>query len=74
MVQSCTICQQNKAERVNYPGLLYPLPVPSKAWETVTMDFISGLPSSCGYECILVVIDKFTKCGHFIPLKLPLNS
>lgn len=45
-VQSCLICQQAKPERVNYPGLLSPLPVPNKAWDTVTMDFISGLPPS----------------------------
>lgn len=55
MVQSCLVCQQAKPELVNYHVLLSPLPVPSKTWETVTMDFIFGLPSSCGYECLLVV-------------------
>jgi hypothetical protein len=38
-----------------------------EAWEVVTMDFIDGLPKSAGSDCILVVVDKFTLYGHFIP-------
>lgn len=73
-VQSCLICQQAKPERFNYPGLLSPLPVPKKAWEYLTMDFISGLPVSGQFDCIFLVIDKFTKYGHFIPLKHPFTA
>lgn len=69
MVQHCTVCQQAKPERVAYPGLLQPLPVPSLPWEMVTMDFIEGFPTSGRYNCILVVIDKLSKYGHFIPLQ-----
>lgn len=38
------------------------------------MDFISGLPQSELFDCIMVVIDKFTKYGHFIPVKHPYNA
>jgi hypothetical protein len=33
------------------------------------MDFIKGLPKSAGHEVILVIVDRYTKYAHFIPLK-----
>ncbi|CAN6326944.1 unnamed protein product [Urochloa humidicola] len=73
-VKSCTICQQAKLEHVKLPGLLQPLPVPDRAWKIVCLDFIEGLPKSQGYDCILVVIDKFTKYAHFLPLAHPYTA
>jgi hypothetical protein len=67
-VAQCITCQQAKPERVRYPGLLQPPPVPSYAWQVVSLDFIEGLPKSKGYDCILVVVDKFSKYAHFIAL------
>jgi len=32
------------------------------------MDFITDLPSSDGCDQLWVVIDRFTKMAHFIPL------
>lgn len=73
-VQSCLVCQQAKPERTPYPGLLSPLPVPKQAWDVISMDFISGLPLSDGFDCIMVIVDNFTKYGHFIPVKHPYNA
>ena len=33
------------------------------------MDFITDLPKVKGYNQIWVVVDRFTKMAHFIPLK-----
>jgi hypothetical protein len=73
-VAQCLTCQQAKTERIKYPGLLQPLPVPSYAWQIVILDFIEGLPKSKGYDCILVVVDKFSKYAHFIALAHPFTA
>ena len=73
-VQQCTVCQQAKVEHVKLPVLLQPLPVPEQAWSVVSLDFIEGLPKSQQYDTILVVIDKFSKYGHFIPLAHPFTA
>ncbi|WVZ83942.1 hypothetical protein U9M48_031036, partial [Paspalum notatum var. saurae] len=73
-VASCSVCIQAKAERVAYPGLLQPLPVPDHAWQVISMDFIEGLPRSHQYDCILVVVDTFSKYAHFIPLSHPFTA
>lgn len=73
-MSQCTVCQQAKTERVAYPGLMAPLPIPDSAWHTVTLDFIEGLPKSAGYNCILVVVDKFSKYAHFVTLAHPFTA
>jgi hypothetical protein len=73
-VEQCTICQQGKSERVGYPGLLAPLPIPEGAWQMFTLNFIESLPKSISYNYILVVVDKFSKYAHFLPLSHPFTA
>jgi hypothetical protein len=70
-VAGCQVCFQAKFDRSSYPGKLQPLFVPIEAWETISMDFIEGMPKSATASCILVVVDKFTKFAHFTPLAHP---
>lgn len=73
-VQQCQTCLQAKPDRSKYPGLLQPLPVPDGSWEVIIMDFIEGLPKSRSYNCIMVVVDKFSKYAHFLPLAHPFTA
>lgn len=73
-VKQCAVCQQAKHEHCKTPGLLQPLPLPQAAWHDISMDFIDGLPKSAGYDVILVVVDRFTKYAHFLPLKHPYTA
>jgi len=51
-------------------GLLQPLSVPEWKWEEVSMDFITGLPTTRkGNDSIWVIIDWLTKSAHLIPVK-----
>ena len=73
-VTTCSVCAQAKPDRSRYPGLLSPLPVPSSSWQVISMDFIDGLPTSGTANCILVIVDKFSKYAHFVPLHHPYTA
>lgn len=71
-VAACPICAQHKSSRSRPQGQLLPLPVPARPWSHISMDFVTGLPLSQGNKVILVVVDRFSKACHLIPLpKLP---
>jgi hypothetical protein len=73
-VQSCEVCQQAKPSRVKYPRMLAPLPIPEGAWQVISLDFIEGLTTSGSTNCVLVIVDKFSKYGHFLPLLHPFTA
>ena len=66
-VDRCDTCQRNKSPRHKPFGLLQPLPVPTRPWSSLSMDFIVKLPKSKGFDFIFVVVCRFTKQAHFIP-------
>ena len=69
-VMHCQKCQVNKAKCLKAGGLLHPLEIPNGKWESISMDFIVGLPTtSCGHDSIWVVVDPLTKMCRFIPTK-----
>ncbi|KAL0552300.1 hypothetical protein IC582_011408 [Cucumis melo] len=69
-VSKCLVCQQVKAPRQKPAGLLQPLSIPEWKWESVSMDFITGLPRTLrGFTVIWVVVDRLTKSAHFVPGK-----
>jgi transposase InsO family protein len=69
-VKSCDSCQCIKASQQTPASLLQPLLIPSKAWEQVSMDFITHLPKTkAGYDAIAIFVDTFSKMVHFVPTK-----
>lgn len=69
-VKGCVTCQHNRMEQLHPAGLLQPLEVPSAVWSDIAMDFIEGLRHVNGKSVILMVVDRFSKYVHFIPLTL----
>jgi hypothetical protein len=73
-VKSCTTCARAKASHHTPFGPLKFLPIPERPWNSIAMDFITGLPTSNGHDAILVIIDRFTKMGLFIPTTATLTA
>ena len=45
-----------------------PLPVPERPWETISVDFIMGLPRTARHhDAVFTFVDKMTKYVHVIP-------
>lgn len=65
-VNSCFQCCKNKNRHHKKYGQLQPLPIPDGPWTSLSMDFISQLPVSNGFDSILVIVDRFSKMSIFV--------
>src|SRR3954468_22904576 len=69
-VEQCVICQQVKIEHQRPGGMLQPLDIPVWKWDSISMDFIVGLPRALGgHDSIWVIVDRLTKSAHFLLVK-----
>ena len=66
-VVDCPVCQTEKSSHLQPAGRLMPLALPTRKWEHVAIDFVTGMPDDGGMNAIMTVIDKATKMAHFIP-------
>jgi hypothetical protein len=64
-----------KASNQKQAGPLQPLSIPTRNWESVSMDLITDLPLTArGYDAVLVVVDRLSKMTHFSPCKKTISS
>jgi hypothetical protein len=59
-VDGCTTCQATKIRPKNQVPLV-PNQIPTNVWGVITMDFITDLPNSQGYNLLFVVADHLSK-------------
>ena len=66
-ILSCHVCQVAESRCVEPARQLRPLPVPDTKWHSVSVDWVSALPSTTrGHDAIMTVVDPFSKRGMFI--------
>jgi len=69
--ETCVTCQASKPPNQKPYGLLNPLPIPSKPWDAIGIDFVGPLLLSkdrdAEYDSITVIIDLLTAMVHLIP-------
>ena len=41
---------------------------------SISLDFITDIPPSKGFDSILIIVDRFTKMAHFIPCTKAITS
>ena len=66
-VSGCELCQQVKDVNQHLQGLLQPLPIPTKKFDSVSIDFTTGLPEHNGKNSLLVYCDKLGKLTRLVP-------
>ncbi|KAF1333192.1 polyprotein, partial [Globisporangium splendens] len=66
-VGSCQTCARWKSNNRKKVGLMMPIPTPQECWDVVSMDFITGLPVSEGFDAIFVTVDKLSKRPKYHP-------
>jgi len=60
-VGGCSTCMRSKHENRKQQGLLMPMPVPEEPWQRISIDVVGGFPNCRGFDCILVMVDYFSK-------------
>ncbi|KAK3268859.1 hypothetical protein CYMTET_22662 [Cymbomonas tetramitiformis] len=68
-VASCAVCQSVKP-RSSYPdGLLNPHSIPTRLWQDVGVDFVTGLPmTEQGNAAFVAFTCKLSKMVHVVPM------
>ncbi|TFY57697.1 hypothetical protein EVJ58_g6867 [Rhodofomes roseus] len=71
--KTCAVCATSKSVNQQPMGLLRTLPVPTRPWQSIGIDFVGPLPESTtlsgSFDMICVVIDHLTSMVHLIPTK-----
>lgn len=66
-VSNCCTCERVKAYRNRQQGQLRPLPIPERSRRLISVDFITHLPLSNGFDAVLVIVDRVNEDAPLCP-------
>ena len=73
-VNGCRKCQQTKIFPAKPQGELYPNKIPTKPFQIISVDFLTDLPPSQGYDAMMIVVDLHSKRVYTIPCHKTITS
>src|SRR5260221_2795150 len=73
-IAGCNTCNCCKSFPMQKVGKLMPNWIPSHCWEVISINTIRELLESKGYNAILVVLDRLSKCINTIPTITTVDS
>lgn len=68
-VSSCDSCQRNKSRTSARAGELHALPIPSRLFGDVALDFVGPLPTCEGFDQLLTITDRLSGYVRLLPGK-----
>jgi len=73
-VRNYDTCARIKPARHAPYGLLKPLQVPFRKWSSISLDLVTGLPISNGFDALLVDVDRLSKMAYYSAPTTEVNS
>ncbi len=73
-VKGCEVCQQTKSSTQPKVAPLNPNAVPEGPWTHISVDMVTGLPTSNGCDALLVIVDRFSKAIIPIACNIELSA
>jgi hypothetical protein len=68
------MCQAMKTINQWPQGLLHSLPIPTKPWSSIGMDFVGPFPLVDNFDYIWVILCRLTSLVHLIPLRMMMTA
>jgi hypothetical protein len=72
--RSCEACQRAKGSTQRPAGKLHPLPIPTKPWDSIGMDFVGPFPESKGFNYLWVIICRMISMVHLVPVTINVTA
>ncbi len=73
-IKGCEVCQHMKMSTQDKAVPLHPNVIPIGPWTHISVDMITRLPKSNGYDALLVIVNRFSEAIIPIACNIELSA
>ncbi|SJL10445.1 uncharacterized protein ARMOST_13831 [Armillaria ostoyae] len=73
-IGGCETCQRTKSSNQAKSTPLHPNAISTEPWTHISVNMITGLPTSNRHDALLVVVDRFSKAIILVPCNVELST